>query len=334
MQLSKYFMRQKMMEKVLIALVPLYLMAIWLYGWRVIAVLAVVTAVGVAAEYWINRVVNKEKAKITEACLVTCALYTLTLPSTIPYWIAIVGILVALILAKGAFGGFGQNIFNPALVGRCFVYVSFPVQMTATWMTPFSTFPGGFAHFTGGVDAITASTPMILHNTEGVITPYLNMFIGNIGGSMGETSALLILLMGAYLVFTKTASLKIMLSTVLSGALFSAIFFLTGHSQVDPLFAIISGGFLFGAVFMATDPISAPRNEKTQIVFGILIGFVAIFIRTFSLFTEGIMFAILIANAFGPLLERNIKEWEKRSKAKTQAKLEQLKQKREGVSHE
>lgn len=333
MQLSKYFMRQKMMDKVLIALIPLYLMAIWLYGWRVLVILAIVTAVGIAAEYWISRVINGEKAKVTEACLVTCALYTLTLPSTVPFWIAIVGILVALILAKGAFGGFGQNVFNPALVGRCFIYICFPVQMTTTWMTPFTSLPGGFAHFTGGVDAVTTATPMILHNTQGIITPYLNLFLGNVGGSMGESSALLILLMGLFLVVTKTASLKIMVSTVLSGLLFSAIFFLTGNSVADPLFSILSGGFLFAAVFMATDPVSAPRNEKAKIAFGALIGFVAIFIRTFSLFTEGIMFAVLIANAFGPLLERNIKDWEKRSKAKAQAKLEKLEQK-EGVVNE
>lgn len=306
MELKNHFMKQKMMTKVLISLIPLYIFSVWLYGLRVLTLLAVVTLVGVLAEFWVMRLIQGDKVKVTEAVLVTCALYTLTLPPTIPYWIAIVGILVALILAKGAFGGFARNIFNPALVGRCFIYISFPVQMTAAWAKTYETFPGGLLRY--GVDALSEATPMILQETQGILTPLKDLFLGTVGGSIGESSALLILLAGAYLLYTKTASLTIMVSVLVSGLAFSSGFYYLGYSTAPPIFSILSGGFLFATVFMATDPISAPRDNLSQIFYGIIIGFSAIFIRTFSLFTEGIMFAVLIGNSFAPLIERTVRE--------------------------
>lgn len=314
MELKKHFMKQKMMTKVLISLVPIYVFSVWLYGLRVLSLLAVVLLVGLAGEYWVMRLIQGDKAKVSEAALVTCALFTLTLPPTIPYWIAGVGILVALILAKGAFGGFGRNIFNPALVGRAFIYISFPVQMTASWAKTYSSFPGGLVRY--GVEALTNATPMIALETTGKLTPLKDLFLGTIPGSIGEGSTLLILLAAVYLVYTKTASLDIMLSVLVSGMAFSGLFNLMGWSDAPVLFSILSGGFLFATVFMATDPISAPRDRASQIIFGIIIGFSAIFIRTFSLFTEGIMFAVLIGNSFGPLVERNIKVYKANAKAK------------------
>lgn len=306
MELKNHFMRQKMMTKVLISLIPLYMFSVWLYGLRVLSLLAVVTLVGLAAEYWVMRLIQGDKVKVSEAALVTCALYTLTLPPTIPYWIAIVGILVALILAKGAFGGFARNIFNPALVGRCFIYISFPVQMTASWAETYSGFPGGLTHY--GVSALSQATPMILQETKQILTPLKDLFLGTVGGSIGESSALLILLAAAYLLYTKTASKVIMISVAASGLAFSGLFYTLGYSTATPLFSLLSGGFLFATVFMATDPISAPRDSLSQALYGIIIGFSAIFIRTFSLFTEGIMFAVLIGNSFGPLIERTVRE--------------------------
>ncbi|NLY36620.1 MAG: RnfABCDGE type electron transport complex subunit D [Tissierellia bacterium] len=306
MELKNHFMKQKMMTKVLISLIPLYIFSVWLYGLRVLFLLALVTLVGVAAEYWVMRLIQGDRAKVSEAALVTCALYTLTLPPTIPYWIAVVGIVVALILAKGAFGGFARNVFNPALVGRAFIYVSFPVQMTAAWAKPYASLPGGFIHY--GVQGLTNATPMITLETSGVLTPIKDLFLGTISGSIGEGSALLILLAGVYLIYTKTASRNIILSVLLSGFAFGSLFYMAGWSEAPVQIGLLSGGFLFGAIFMATDPISAPREELSQIIYGVIIGFSAMFIRTFSLFTEGIMFAILIANSFGPLIERTVKE--------------------------
>lgn len=306
MELKNHFMKQKMMTKVLISLIPLYIFSVWLYGLRVLFLLALVILIGLPAEYWVMRLIQGEKAKVSEAALVTCALFTLTLPPTTPFWIAGVGILVALILAKGAFGGFARNIFNPALVGRAFIYVSFPAQMTAAWAQPYTSLPGGFIRY--GVQGLTNATPMMALETTGVLTPIRNLFLGNISGSIGEGSALLILLAGAYLIYTKTASRTIIFSVLISGLGFSSLFYYMGWSEAPILISVLSGGFLFGAIFMATDPISAPREELSQIIFGVIIGFSAMFIRTFSLFTEGIMFAILIANSFGPLIERTVKE--------------------------
>lgn len=319
MQITKFFTKQKMMRTVLWSLLPLYLFSIFLFGWRVLLVLAVSLISAFAGELFIMRMINGDKAKVTEAALVTAALFTLTLPPAIPLWIVMVGTLFGIIFGKAIFGGFGKNVFNPALVGRAFIYVSFPVQMTIQWQKPFAGFPGGLLHWSGGVDMVTEVTPMINLNVNGIAANLSNLLIGNISGSMGETSALLIILAGVYLVYTKTASWKIMASVAGSGLVFSILFQMMGATTVSPMFALLSGGFLFGTVFMATDPVSAPMKDSAKIIYGILIGFITIVIRTFSLFTEGMMFAILIANSFAPLISMNVKNWEARQKAKKAA---------------
>ena len=189
--------------------------------------------------------------------------------------------------------------------------------MTMTWAKPMLSLPCGFARFAPDVDAITASTPIILFNKTGEATSYLDLFLGSVSGSMGESSALLILAAAIYLAVTKTASWKIMVSTVASFLVFSTVFHYTGLAQPDPLFALLSGGFLFGAVFMATDPVSAPKDETTKILYGVLIGAVTFVIRRYSLFTEGLMFAVLIANMFVPLMERSVLAQKAKRKAKS-----------------
>ena len=302
------------MRKVLYSLIPIYLFAVWLFGLRVLSVLCVVLLAGVVTEFLIMRYANGSTAKISEAVYVSCALYALTLPPTIPYWVAAVGIIFGVLFGKGVFGGFGRNIFNPALVGRCFVYISFPVYMTVSWAQPFGGLPGGFLKWSTATDAITSATPMSLFESGEKVTSYLNLFLGNISGSTGETSALLIILAGVYLVFTKTASWKIMVSCFSSFFLINSIFYFAGLTKMDPLFAILSGGFLFAVVFMTTDPISAPSEEISKIIYGILIGLLAFVIRTYSIFNEGIMFAILLGNMFGPMIEKNVKEFKARKK--------------------
>ena len=315
--LKTLLLRQKPMQRVKYSLIPLVLLSIWFYGWRALLLQAIVLLAGMAAEYLIMRSIQGDKVKITEAVHVTCILYTLTLPPTIPIWMAVVGIVFGVVFGKGVFGGFGRNIFNPALVARCFVYVTFPTQMTMTWAKPMLSLPCGFARFAPDVDAITASTPIILFNKTGEATSYLDLFLGSVSGSMGESSALLILAAAIYLAVTKTASWKIMVSTVASFLVFSTVFHYTGLAQPDPLFALLSGGFLFGAVFMATDPVSAPKDETTKILYGVLIGAVTFVIRRYSLFTEGLMFAVLIANMFVPLMERSVLAQKAKRKAKS-----------------
>ncbi|MDD2375091.1 MAG: RnfABCDGE type electron transport complex subunit D [Eubacteriales bacterium] len=314
-KLKDSFLKQKMMTRVLFSLLPILLLSIYFFGLRTLVLLSVVTITGILSEYGIMRLIDGDKAKVSEALLVTCLLFTLTLPPSVPYWVAAVGIAFGVVFGKCAFGGFGKNIFNPALVGRCLIYVSFPAHMTVAWAEPYSGFPGGLIRWSAGVDAMTSATPMIMFNKEGIMTDYLNLFFGNIAGSLGETSALLIIAAAVYLIMTKTASWKIIVSCAASFASLGSILYLTGVIETDPLFSILSGGFLFAAVFMATDPISAPKQETSKYIYGALIGVVAIIIRSFSLFTEGIMFAILIVNAFVPLIDRNIKIIKDRKKA-------------------
>lgn len=317
--LQSLLLRQKPMQRVKYSLIPLVLLSIWFYGWRALLMQGIVLLAGMAAEYLIMRTIQGEKTKITEAVHVTCILYTLTLPPTMPIWMAVVGIVFGVVFGKGVFGGFGRNIFNPALVARCFVYITFPAPMTMGWAKPMLSLPGGFARFAPDVDALTSATPIILFNKTGEATPYIDLFLGSVSGSMGESSALLILAAAIYLAVTKTASWKIMVSTAGSFLAFSALFHYTGLAAPDPLFALLSGGFLFGAVFMATDPVSAPKDEFTKILYGVLIGAVTFVIRRYSLFTEGLMFAVLIANMFVPLMERTVLEQRKKRKDKALA---------------
>ena len=308
MNLKTLFLWQKPMQRVKISLIPIVLLATYFYGLRVLVLQAIVLLAGMIAEYLIMRTIQGDKTKITEAVHVTSILFALSLPPTVPYWVAVVGIIFGVVFAKGVFGGFGRNIFNPALAARCFVYVSFPSQMTIQWAKPMSGFPGGFLKYSSAPDMITSATPIITMNKTGQSTSLLSLFLGNVSGSMGETSAVLILLAAIFLIVTKTASWKIIVSTIASFGIISTLFFFIGLTQVDPLFAILSGGFMFGAVFMATDPVSAPKDDTTRIIYGVLIGLITFIIRRYSLFTEGLMFAILIANMFVPLLERTVKE--------------------------
>lgn len=305
MQLGASFSKQMIMRRVLISLFPILLFAVYSFGLRVLAILAVVTVVGVLTEYLILRFMKGGSGvKIPEAVFVTCVLFTLILPATIPFWIAAVGISFGLLFGKGVFGGFGKNIFNPALVGRCFVFISFPNAMTMNWAKPFSGFPGGLVRYSGGADMLTAATPLRDTGIE-----LSRLFFGQIAGSSGEISAFLILLAAIYLVYTKTASLRIMLSGTVAFLALSTLLYTTGVVVATPLVSIFTGGFLFAIVFMATDPITAPRDKTAQIFFGVLIGLIALTIRTFANFPEGAMFAVLLGNTFGPLIEMQVKQF-------------------------
>lgn len=308
MEYKGIFLKQAIMRKVLISLIPITLFSVYLFGLRVLLVIIISNVFGLLTEYVMLRSIDSTKVKISEAVFVTSTLYALTLPPGVPIWVCTAGIIFGVLFAKMVFGGFGRNIFNPALVGRCFIYISFPAFMTNSWMKPFGGFPGGFAKFMNSEDAITNATPIYSFFQEGKVTGHLDLFIGNISGSIGETSFLLILLAAVYLIYTKTASHKIMFSSVLSFVGLSFILYITGVTKMDPLYGLMSGGVLFGIIFMATDPISAPKIESSKIIYGILIGSLTVVIRLFSVFTEGIMFAILIANVFASLIDLKTKE--------------------------
>ncbi|NLJ40666.1 MAG: RnfABCDGE type electron transport complex subunit D [Clostridiales bacterium] len=300
---GKNIRKQPMMRRVLFSLLPIILFSIYLYGWRVLALLTVISISGVITEHFFERT---RKSRPSDSVLVTCFLFSLVLPITIPFWIAIVGIVFAVVFGKQVFGGFARNVFNPALTGRCFIYISFPAFMTNEWVKPFSGFPGGFIKWMPNkIDAVVQATPMTMAQL-GERIPYSigQMIAGNIPGSIGESGVILIVLAAGYLIYKKTASWQIMVSTLIGMLSMESIFFILGISSFDnPLMALISGGFLFAMVFMATDPISAPSQAKIKIIFGLLVGMIATVIRNFSIFPEGIMFAILIVNSFVPLMD-------------------------------
>ncbi|MDY6915180.1 MAG: RnfABCDGE type electron transport complex subunit D, partial [Candidatus Cloacimonadota bacterium] len=205
------------------------------------------------------------------------------------------------------FGGFGMNPFNPAMVGRTFIYVAFANEMTVNWLRPFSKFPGGFAVWQK-VENLTSATPMINFRDTGELAEVSKLFLGIIPGSIGETSAILIVLIGAYLIWTKTAKWQPMVATLLSFAIFTLLLY-----GSNPLPFILSGGLMFGVVFITTDPVSMPKNKTSIWIYGFLIGFLTVLIRKYSLFVEGFMFAILITNTFMPIIEIGISKLQKRS---------------------
>jgi len=287
------FQKQVIMRRVIYSLVPVFLFSIYLYGWRVLTITAVTFVFGILTEYVFEKV---RKKKVTEAVFVTCTLYALSMPPRTPLWIVAVGIIFAVAIGKEVYGGFGRNIFNPAITGRIFVYITFPTIMTTAWMVP-----GNFGM--NAVDATTMATPLgILHS--GGHLDLLNMLIGLRSGSLGESPIILILAGAIYLIWTKTAQWRLMLSTILSAAIFTTLFWATGvSSYFPPIDALTAGSILFMSVWMVTDPVSAPNKKAGQWLYGLIIGGVTVLVRTFSGFPEGVSFGILVGNVFASLID-------------------------------
>ena len=371
------FLKQPMMVRVLYALLPVAAAAVYLFGWRVMALVGVSALFAFLAEW---AMVQGKNGKISQAMWVTAALYgprpappppprgggTPPPPPpphpaatsdkddapepenqpTTPFWIAAVGIVFAIVFGKMVFGGFGKNVFNPAIVGRAFVYVCFPVELTSKFVPAFRDFPGGLARWSFPalaelpahlaapglkvVDAVTAATPMWTRRDYGFEVGLWDLFTGRIGalfdhmghaqvlaaGSAGEACALAILLGAAYLLWTKTANWRLMLGALI-GAVAANLLLRNalGIAAVPPLgFTLFSGAFLYAAVFMVTDPISAPKLKESIWVYGILIGALIVFFRYKAVFAGGVAFAILIGNMFAPSLDLWIKRWQARKK--------------------
>ncbi len=398
---SSFFIKQDPMRRVLYALTPIFLWSTYLYGWRVPLLLAFVVLLASAAEFVFEKSRGK---KVTEAVWVTGGLFALSLPPAVPFWVAGVGIFFAVIIGKEVFGGFGRNLYNPAITGRTFVYISFPLMMQTTWMIPGnfaiggsmnlliqgSTFPEaafmtllaaglywwfvksegktgpvirgsivavvltvafyvttaylfpytkGHANALSDLDAVAMATPLEVyrglaqahdwHRTVslfGMTFPLdannpLALFLGLRVGSIGEGPIFLIILAGLYLMITKTANWRPLIWTLVSALGFTLLFYFSGMMDSRfPVFAahrsvgglatlgdlagfLMSGSLMFAAVFMATDPVSAPKKPLSQAIYGIIIGSLTITIRVFAGFPEGVSFAILTANTFAMLLD-------------------------------
>jgi Na+-transporting NADH:ubiquinone oxidoreductase subunit B len=290
---QKLFQKQAIMRRVLLALTPIYLFALYLYGWRLLALGVVVFVVGVGLEYVFEK---KRGKKVSEAALVTCSLFLLSLPAQTPLWVAAVGIAFGIVFGKEIYGGFGRNIFNPAISGRLFIYITFPNLLQTGYLLP-----GRFGF--ASVDGVTAATPlMMLRGGENV--DVLDLLLGFRAGAMGESSIALIAVAAVYLIATNTANWRMIISTSVSAAILTfALDFFGAAKALPTLPAMLSGSILFVSVFYATDPVSAPKKRPSQFIYGVIIGGVSILIKTFSLFPVGTSFGIIVGNTFASLLD-------------------------------
>jgi electron transport complex protein RnfD len=300
------------MMNVVIALLPALFTSVFYFGLGAIIVTLTSVASCLLFEYLIQKFMLKKPLSITDgSALVTGLLLAFNLPSNIPVFIVIIGSFVSIGVAKMTFGGLGSNPFNPALVGRVFMLISFPVQMT-TWPVP-----KGLG--TGYTDAITGATPLAiikegLKNGEsisklmGEIPTPAQMFLGNMGGSMGEIAAIALLIGFIYLLAMKVISWHIPVSVIGTIAIFTTILWLANpEKNADPMFHILAGGVLLGAIFMATDYVTSPMVPKAMIIYGCGIGIITVVIRVYGAYPEGVSFAILIMNSFVPLMNTYIK---------------------------
>jgi Na+-transporting NADH:ubiquinone oxidoreductase subunit B len=230
---------------------------------------------------------------------------------------AIIGIVVGVAIGKMMFGGFGQNVFNPAMVGRCFIYITFPLQMTNRWVEPLRGGWAGFAHWTAPLDAISEATPLVELRQGGFIA-WEDLILGHTAGSIGETSAVLILLGGLFIIAKKAASWRLSLSCLLGGILTSGILQMVGFVNIPTPFAtILAGSFLFGSFFVVTEPVSGAKTKPGQWIYGGMTGVLIVVLRGFSNFSEGVMFSVLIMNAFVPILDQTVRRLQLREREKT-----------------
>jgi len=300
------------MLNVVIALIPAFITSVFYFGIGAVIVTATSVASCLIFEYLIQRFILKKPLSITDgSALVTGILLAFNLPSNIPVFIVIIGSFISIAVAKMTFGGLGNNPFNPALVGRVFMLISFPVQMT-TWPVP-----KGLG--TGYLDAVTGATPLAivkegLKNGEPLsklmqmIPTPSQMFLGDMGGSMGEVAAIALLIGFLYLLFKKVITWHIPVAVVATIAVFTTILWLVNpEKNADPMFHILAGGVLLGAIFMATDYVTSPMVPRSMLIYGCGIGIITVIIRVYGAYPEGVSFAILIMNAFVPLMNAYIK---------------------------
>ena len=293
---------KSLMRDVVIALMPAVIVSVLFYGWSALLVLSTSVASCLLVELFITRFLMKQPSTIADcSALVTGILLALNLPTTTPWWVVFIGSVVAIGVAKMTFGGLGQNLFNPALVGRVFLLISFPTYMT-NWERP-----TGFIG--GNLDAISGATPLGLAKEGGVEAiaglDYSDMLVYNIGGSAGELSAIALLLGFAYMLVRGVIKPYITCSIITTVAIFSGIFYAVDPlTYTCPVFNILTGGLLLGSIFMATDYVTSPMSAVGGIVFGIGIGLITMLIRYFGAYPEGVSFAILIMNSVVPLLNK------------------------------
>lgn len=300
------------MRDVIYALLPATGAAVWYFGLSALLLLAASIAGAVAAERLFSRREARGTSLKDGSGVLTGLLLGLTLPPGLPLWMAFLGGFVGISLGKVIWGGLGHNLFNPALLARAFLIATFPIAMT-TWVPPtpghglFDVYAGTFAlpFMQAQVDAITAATPLGLLKLQQQLTPAMDLVVGNTGGSLGETSGVLLVLGGIYLWAKRDIDWRIPVSILLTAIVFSAALdFFDNASFPTPVFSVFAGGLLLGAIYMATDPVTSPLTPKGSWIFGTGIGLLVILIRVFGGLPEGVMYSILLMNAATPLIDR------------------------------
>jgi len=319
---------KKLMYGVIYAMIPAILVSVYFFGLEAIRVMIISIVACLMVEYLVEKYLLKGTGSIKDgSAIITGILLAFNVPSNLPWYIIVIGAIVAIGIGKMSFGGVGKNLFNPALVGRVFLLISFPVQMTS-W-------PIAKPMFTASLtDAVTGPTPLgalkeelkkegttvqsIIQNgisyiEDGEKVVYhipstIDQLMGNIGGSLGEVSAIALLIGAVYMLIRKIITWEIPVSYLGTVVVFAGILWMVNPDQfVNPLFHLITGGLLLGAFFMATDMVSSPMSSKGQLVFGVGLGILTVLIRVFGAYPEGVSFAILIMNAFVPLIDRGFK---------------------------
>ncbi len=274
------------MLQVIIALLPAWCVGIYYFGLRGITLTAVCIGSCVLFEYMSRRIMKRSNTIGDLSAVVTGMLLAMNLPVTLPYWMAVIGSFTAIVIVKQLFGGLGQNFANPAITARIVLMVSFSAAMS-NWIKPLER----------DYDAVSSATPLAACDSGGELPSYLDLFLGKVGGCLGETCALALLIGGLYLAFRKIISLAAPLSFI------GSLFVLSWIGGDDPIYQILAGGVFLGAFFMATDYATTPITTKGKIVFGLGCGILTFVIRHFGSYPEGVSFSILLMNVLTPYIE-------------------------------
>jgi len=300
------------MRNVIYALLPIALYGIWLYGWSALALIVTTTTTCVLAEHLYCILLHRETTVNDYSVAITGLLLGLILPPGLPLWMGVLGGLVAVLPGKMIFGGIGHNVFNPALVGRAFLQAAFPVAISTYYPAVLSIRFERLMSSTLAAplmkaipDALSGATPLAQAKFDRIITDPWIMFFGIRAGSAGETCVPLILLCGLYLIYCKFMDWRIPAAMLLGAAALSEIFHLADpKAYPGPLFVLLSGGLMLGAMFMATDPVASPVTPRGMWIYGILMGVLTVLIRFKGGLSEGVMYAILLGNAVSPLIDK------------------------------
>lgn len=296
----------RIMYSVVVALIPAMLMGVYLFGLQALAIILLSVVAGMATEAGAQRMMGRKVTIADGSAMVTGILLALNLPPTVPWWLVVVGSAIAIVIGKQIYGGLGYNPFNPALVARVILLISFPVQMT-NWVKPSPL-------FSRAIDVVTTATPLgemkthllVKNSLEGFTMGELwNPFIGNIGGCIGETSVIALLIGAGFLLYRGYITWHIPVTFVGAVIILSGLFWLIDPDRyMNPLFHLLTGGLMLGAFYMATDMVTSPVTYRGMMVFGMGCGVITIVIRLFGGYPEGVSYSILLMNAATPLIDR------------------------------